>query len=146
MRVNSSLIKDSSLTDASLLIVTRIFDNIKAKAQLVNKHIDKPQDINDFIMRVIEFAQQEGGLEMVKLNGMILQEKNWFQKDLHWMMLSSFHFIIQVAKESGVYTGREENLKTGPAIGARLKRIPEDLNQFIKAELESSPQTLSLTI
>lgn len=150
MRVNSSLIKDSSLTDASLLIVTRIFDNInKAKAQLVNKHIDKTsQDIDDFIMRVIEFAQQEGGVGNAgeaKWNDFTRKKPVPEGFTFDDAKRFSFHYQ-QVAKESGVYTGREENLKTGPAIGARLKRIPEDLNQFIKAALESSPQTLSLTI
>ena len=48
-----------------------------------------------------------------------------------------------VAKESGIYTGREANLRTDAKLqdlGARLKRIPEDMNQEIQESLNQVRQ------
>jgi len=152
MRVSKTLIEGfDSYNDQekSSAIIDKILENIhKAKAKLGPSHKGKDSKvINDFVMKVIEFAQKEGGVGNAG-------EDKWHDFTRTKQVLGftfddakqfSYHYQ-QAAKASAVYTGRKENLKTGPAVGARLKRIPEDLNEFIKDGLESSSMTSSLTI
>lgn len=149
IRVSKTLIEGfTSDQQKSTAIIDKILENINiAKANLKSFHRSKDsQDINDFVMRVIEFAQKEGGVGNAG-------EAKWNDFTRKKPVPEGFSFddakrfsynYQQAAKESGVYTGREESLKTGPLIGARLKRIPEDLNKTIVARLNNSVPSSSL--
>jgi hypothetical protein len=149
IRVSKTLIEGfTSDQQKSTAIIDKILKNINyAKANLKSFHRSKDsQDINDFVMRVIEFAQKEGGVGNAG-------EAKWNDFTRKKPVPEGFSFddakrfsynYQQAAKEAGVYTGREESLKTGPLIGARLKRIPEDLNKTIVARLNNSVPSSSL--
>jgi hypothetical protein len=137
-------------------ITNQIVTNVQsAKAELIQKFQNdpaelnnfvlkvietKPEELNKFVLKVIEFAQANDGVGNAgkdKWDGFCTTES--LSGDLYSFgnaQVFSYHYQ-QKAQASGIYTGREENLKqTGGKIGARLKRIPAEMNEQILESLE----------
>jgi hypothetical protein len=123
-----------------------LIKKFQTKPEELNKFVPKviefdPAELNKFVLKVIEFAQANDGVGNAgkdKWDGFCKGE-NLPKNNLYSFENAkdfSFHYQ-QKAKESGIYTGREENLKqTGGKIGARLKRIPAEMNEQILESLE----------
>ena len=125
-------------------ITNQIVTNIKsAKDQLKSRpniRSSSDQDINNFIMQVITFAQEYGGVGNAGADKWKdFQSKNTIVTAFSFDDAKQFSFHYQNAAQiSGIYTGREADLRTDKIIGARLKRIPKELNQQIGQDLGST--------
>ena len=122
-------------------ITNQIVKNVQsAKAELIKNIRIKTEGLNNFVIKVIEFAQANDGVGnagQAKWEDFCTTES--LSGDLYSFenaQVFSYHYQ-QKAQASGIYTGREENLKqTGGKIGARLKRIPAEMNEQILESLE----------
>ncbi|MDC0857569.1 hypothetical protein OAP83_02515, partial [Rickettsiales bacterium] len=162
----SSMEKTWTATIQDQSIFKKIVQNIsEAKEVIIDPTGSSPNitTLNQFVMHVIEFAQTYDGVGNAKPRAGITEENGLSSQEL-WTNfctqqgleasdldgLYSFKnatgFSRQyqnVAKESGIYTGREANLRTDKNLqdlGARLKRIPEDMNQEIQEALNQARQ------
>jgi hypothetical protein len=148
------------------LIVNKIVQNIdKAKSAIIKQvGVTSAEKLNKFVLHVIEFAQTYDGVGNAKPRAGITGENGLSSQQLwegfcaqqgleasdldglySFKNATEFSRQYQIAaKASGIYTGREENLREDKditQIGARLKRIPKDMNDEIQLELQ---QLLSL--
>ncbi|MDC0857678.1 hypothetical protein OAP83_03065 [Rickettsiales bacterium] len=129
-------------------IVDTIAQNIE-KAKEAITEAKSPQQLNDFAIAVIEFAQANNGVgnagkekwqEFCNANDGMTGELYSFEN------AAKFSKAYQdTAKESGIHTGRVENLRQDKKIteiGARLKRIPESLNEEISTKLNEQSRSI----
>ncbi|MBT4879033.1 MAG: hypothetical protein HON42_04365, partial [Alphaproteobacteria bacterium] len=110
----------------------KILENINSAM----KKLERKAGLNKFVPIVIRFAQEAGGVGNAggeQWNGFIERSENNIPEGFSFLDAKKFSYHYQeAAKKSGIYTGRTESLKnTAEPIGARLKRIPEELNGFI---------------
>ncbi len=128
-------------------IVTNIIQNI-GKAKDAITEAKSPQQLNDFAMAVIQFAQANDGVGNAGQDKWqsFCAEQNLTDPLYSFDNAAKFSKAYQdAAKGSSMFTGREENLRTDKNksdLGARLKRIPESFNDEIKAKLNSQSRSV----
>ncbi|MBT4922213.1 MAG: J domain-containing protein [Rickettsiales bacterium] len=142
IRIDTGDVKARSWSDpiTDEKITKQIVANIQTAKATITTTLGDGQ-LNQFVMHVIKFAQENGGVGNTS-------PKTWedYCKDkgdeselYSFKNATQFSSEYQIAaRESGIYTGREEGLrldKDVKDIGARLKRIPEAMNNEIESVL-----------